>query len=95
MQIPCFTHESSEGGVERRGNSHIRNWHKSVSISTDWTAPQKINRLEADSDAHHVSRTVALYLIRITCISGVPNVCRVVLVIEICINNRLHAGHFF
>ena len=28
MQIPCFTYESSEGGVGRGGNSHIRNWHK-------------------------------------------------------------------
>jgi len=85
MQIPCFTYESSEGGVERRGNSHIRKWHKSVSISTDWTAPQKPHRLEASSNTKSVARTVRFDLIWISCIARISNVLIVGEVHEVCI----------
>lgn len=61
MQIPCFTYESSEGGVGRGGNSHIRNWHKWLEFDRlDSTAKNTSIRswLEyQECSAHHTFRS--------------------------------------
>lgn len=85
MQIPCFTYESPEGGVERGGSSHIRTRQKSASISPEWAAPQKPHRLEASSNTKSVARTVRFDLIWISCIARISNVLIVGEVHEVCI----------